>query len=177
MNPYAEIFVPTTTTRCECGECPEECPGCESGADCDEAHLMCDGEYHPECYCMVRHATKLKHVIPSIPPPTYDESQRLAAKKRPTSRLARPDWGDAYELSVKWHSQGRPRRNRSSNSRTIVLTLDDLDADEMEQYAEALANGSIEDELGLRQASGAPLPRSESYTANNGRHITHASCC
>ena len=28
---------------------PEECPGCETGADFDGAHIW-DGEYHPNCY-------------------------------------------------------------------------------------------------------------------------------
>ena len=30
----------------------EECPGCESGVDCDGAHRNEDGDYHPGCYCM-----------------------------------------------------------------------------------------------------------------------------
>lgn len=30
----------------------EECPGCESGVDCDAAHRNEDGDYYPACYCM-----------------------------------------------------------------------------------------------------------------------------
>lgn len=30
-------------------EIPDECLGCETGADCDGAHRLLNGDFHPKC--------------------------------------------------------------------------------------------------------------------------------